>query len=223
MLDEIDIIGWVMAHPASKDLREDTLPYSSLLHNRFKPVSLAFRVVEDTTGSAELTTASGEPLGDVLDLVPNGNGRGDAYVSSPFFNINFGSGSGQLTMEFTVDRADDDVRNGIADKFTQAMILVPNTPAFFWHIGPVITTTAGTLFVPKEEVFSAGNPFLWGTATCTTEGIDVKGAGFTWADGNFKVPDGLAPGDYPIALTTTCSGGGNTSEAKYTTTIRVTR
>ena len=200
------------------------------IFGNYAPASnyLAFKLVEDTTGGAELTKLSGEPLrsGDVLYLTPNGSAtRGNSDPATDFL-ISFGAGSGQVTLQFTSDRADFDVRNGITDEYTDVWIHVPNPPAFIWNPGPVVTTTAGAELFLRGEVFGQGIPAYRDTPiSCVTDGVDVKGAGFIWSKENdsFKVPDGLAPGDYPIDLTTTCRYGEDISEAKYTTTIRVTR
>ena len=225
---------WDMKFLSLVDLRNmKALKVGIAIIDNHTPNHLAFKLVEDTTGGAELTTLSGAPLrsGDVLDLQPNGSTiRGDSDTATDFL-IGFGAGSGQVTLQFTSDRADNDVRNGITDEYTDVWIHVPNPPAFFWNVGPVVTTTAGANLSLKYEVFGAGVPWFWMTealstpSPCVTEGVDVKGAGFIWSKENdsFKVPDSLAPGDYPIDLTTTCSHAGNTSEAKYTTTVRVTR
>ncbi len=123
------------------------------------------------------------------------------------FSVASGPSTGSLLLQLTVDRADNDVSNGIQDAITQYMVLpvVNGVATSALAIDPVqlvITATNGQSLTQPLAATGGVAPFIWSTSSALPTGLTLSSSGLVSGTPNVK-----AAGDFSIPVTVKDSNG----------------
>ncbi|QMV75231.1 putative Ig domain-containing protein [Comamonas piscis] len=173
--------------------------------------NLQVSIVPNAASDGAKLLANGQTNGGSMQInTVNGVGQ---------FSVASGPASGSLLLRLTVDRADNDVSNGIQDPITQYAVI------------PVVHAIASTpLSIPESELaqtvqnaepyvhalIAEGGvaPFLWSTTSILPTGLRLSSDGLISGTPNVK-----GPGQYTVVLNVRDANGATTRQTLVLTIV----